>query len=471
MKKTLLFTALVIFAAALACGQTITVTQPGAESFALGDPCPIHWTASGVSSNVKILLRRPGGALVGTIANNLRVGSSPYAWTVASPAVAGETYKIHVRATDGSAEGESATFSVTGSGGPGAPGTISNVHLNYTSPHRIGDNRTISWSASGVSQQLKLQLIHSGGGLVGNIVNSLAAGTSSYSWPAGQFIGGTAPVGEDYRIRVSTVDNALTANSPVFALTNFLHLESVFVAVMMRDLEMKNVSYTFGHGGQIVARVKNHASAIDQDVRFHLVFPELVRDGSQTVTRRITLAAGAEGNIYLYALPQNDIPLRGLLTRVTVDGPTSQITETNEGNNTQEARIAILDISCSAPRSELQLSKLYLQDKDFRVRFKIRVRHNLAKVLSNIHVHWTLFSPDRELRTYNHTIESLGVGEEHVWSVDEKYDKTGSFAAHSPTLSEATTYRVVASISDPMNAFFDVNSRNDSSGFTFRFPD
>ena len=75
----------------------------------MGCPIQIAWTASGVTSNVKILLRKPGGALVGTIANNLPLSPGSYNWTVAAPAVVGESYKIHVRATDGSAEGESAS--------------------------------------------------------------------------------------------------------------------------------------------------------------------------------------------------------------------------------------------------------------------------------------------------------------------------------------------------------------------------
>lgn len=112
MKKKLCFTVLAMLAAALAYSATITVTQPAAGNAAMGSKVMVKWTASGVSSNVKIVLRKPGGALVGNLAGNLPLSPGNYEWTVAAPAEVGETYKIHVRATDGSAEGESGLISV-----------------------------------------------------------------------------------------------------------------------------------------------------------------------------------------------------------------------------------------------------------------------------------------------------------------------------------------------------------------------
>jgi hypothetical protein len=217
MKKTFLFTILTFLAAGLAFGGTITVTQPAGGSFAMGAACPVHWTITGTVGNIKIQLISPGGGLVGLLAGRLDSGSSPYNWTVASPAEADQTYRIRVSAIDGSASGESAEFSLTAAGGPGDPGTIGYVRLGGASPYTIGSSVAVTWTAGGVSQNLKLQLLNSGGGSVGVIVNSLAAGTTSYSWSAGQYIGGTAGAGE-YKIRVSTIDGSLFADSAVFSL-------------------------------------------------------------------------------------------------------------------------------------------------------------------------------------------------------------------------------------------------------------
>ncbi len=478
MKKALWFAALAVFAIGLAFGGTITVTQPAGGDVALGAACPIAWTASGVTSNVRINLITPGGGLVGPIIGNQAPDSSPYPWTVGAPAVVGERYRVRVTASDGSGMGESAIFTVVAGGGdpgdpgdPGTPGTISNVRLSGTSPHRIGDNRTISWSATGVSQALKLQLIRSGGALVGPIVNSLAVGTTSYAWPAGSYIGGTAEPGENYRIRVSTTDNALTAESPVFALTNFLVMTDMLLttAVMARNLELVSVRYVFSRGGYIVARVKNHINAIDMDVSFRLTFPEGGGPGAQTITRRVTLAAGAEGDIYLQPMAVSGIPPTGLLTRVMVDGPTSQISETNEGDNTGEARLTIVDVRIQAPRDDLELSRLYMQGGwDYRMKFKIRVTHNQAQTVNNIRVKWEMFDSGGLMRFTggNWTIESLASGDEWVKTVEQKFGKKGRRNAHHPMLSEGSTYRIVASITSP-----DDFSSNNASSFSFTVPD
>jgi len=213
MKKTLLFVALAVFAAGLAFGGTITVSQPTAGDKVMGSSMQIAWTSTGVAGNFKIQLIRPGGALVGQLMNN--IAASPQSWTVAAPALVGENYKIRVHAMDGSADGLSATFTVIADGGgEPEPGTITNVHLNGSSPYCFGTAYTISWTVTAVPQHLKLQLIHTGGALVGAIDSDMAPGTSSKSWTPDATVG----AGTNYKVRVSTLDNAVTAESAEFEL-------------------------------------------------------------------------------------------------------------------------------------------------------------------------------------------------------------------------------------------------------------
>jgi hypothetical protein len=210
MKKNLWMAIGMLLANVALCGATITVTQPIAGNVTMGCPVQIAWTASNVNSNVKILLRKPGGALVGTIANNLPVSPGLYTWTAAAPAVAGESYKIHVRATDGSAEGASAVFTVVQQAEP-VPGSITNVKLSASSPYCLGTNYTISWTVSGVTQHLKLELLKSGA-VNSVIAPDMAPGTSSRSWTAA----GTAD--NDYKVRVSAIGGSATGQSAVFEL-------------------------------------------------------------------------------------------------------------------------------------------------------------------------------------------------------------------------------------------------------------
>jgi len=345
------------------------------------------------------------------------------------------------------------------------------VRLSGTSPHRIGDSRTITWSLTGVSQPLRLQLTRTGGDMVGVIADPLPAGTTSYNWPAGQYIGGTAEPGTDYKIRVSTTDNSVASKSPEFALTNYTVGEFVFPGVLnvLRNLELKSVRHVLSRGGWIVARVKNHISAIDMDVSFRLTFPEGGGPGAQTVVRRVTLAAGAEGDIYLHPLAPDGVTVTGLLVRVMADGPTSQIDETNENDNTIETRFSILDIRISAPRDDLELSRLYMQGGwDYRLKFKIRVSHNREFPLRGIRVKWEMFDSGGLMRFAggSWTIESLASGEEWVKTAEQKFGKQGHRNAHHPKLKEGATYRVVATITSP-----DDFSRNNTSGFSFTVPD
>jgi hypothetical protein len=211
MKKNLWMAMGALLASVALFSGTITVTQPAGGNVAMGSSCPVAWTASGVATSVKMQLVKPGGALVGVLANNLAAGGSPWNWTVAGPAVVGEQYKIRVRASDGSAEGESALFTVIQGEAPPLPGSITNVQLGGSSPYCLGTSYTVSWTVTGVTQHLKLELIK-GGAINAIIAPDMAPGTSSKSWTA------AGAVASDYKVRVSALDNSLTAESAAFEL-------------------------------------------------------------------------------------------------------------------------------------------------------------------------------------------------------------------------------------------------------------
>jgi hypothetical protein len=211
MKKFLWTAIASLLAGAALFGGTITVTQPTGGNVAMGGSCTVAWTASNVAVNVKIQLVKPGGALVGALANNLAAGGSPWNWNVASPAVIGQQYKIRVRAVDGSAEGESAAFTVVQGEAPPLPGSISNVKLSGSSPYCLGTDHTISWTVTGVTQHLKLELIK-GGGVNSVIATDMAPGTSSKDWTA------AGAAASDYKLRVSAIGGSATGESVVFEL-------------------------------------------------------------------------------------------------------------------------------------------------------------------------------------------------------------------------------------------------------------
>jgi hypothetical protein len=583
MKKTLFFAALALFAAGLAFGGTITVSIPDGSDVVMGSTVRITWTAVDVRSNVKIRLVRPGGALIEILTSGVEADSSPFPWLVDAPAEVGGTYKIHVKANDNSAEATSATFTVVEGTEPVVPGTISNVRLGGTSPYNIGNSVPVSWSATGVTQQLKLELLRSTNVSAGTIVTPLAVGTASYSWTAGSYVGGTATIG-DYKVRVSTIDNALSADSATFSLATtpgtpggssidvtkpdssdswlpgsrhevtwtctgsvgsmvsvtlrregaaeadppaaricdgcanglpgYRHIDwfipeslaedRYYVRVkeagaagihgdsdvfsisatgqgselagpdtaIRCDLEMPGVGIEH-YNGHIVAWVKNNGpeSLRDRDVKFLLDFPEL-GGGGHYITKRLTIPVGSEEGVELQAMAREEIPPAGLRVIVSIETSRSHIVDPNRLNQHRDVRIGGLDIVCEAPRSDLELARMYLQGgEDYRVKFKIKVHHTLSgQTVRNIPVRWEMTGGDIPAGYGgNYTIASLASGIIDVRQENRTFGKKGVYNAKKPELSPGTTYRIRAWIDDVADALADVQPGNDSATFTFSF--
>ena len=83
----------------------------------------------------------------------------------------------------------------------------------------LGDAVTITWTSIGLSGNVRINLIRSGGALVGAIANSIAITDGSFSWTAGTLIDGAAEAGESYLVRVRTIGADISDSSNVvFAL-------------------------------------------------------------------------------------------------------------------------------------------------------------------------------------------------------------------------------------------------------------
>jgi hypothetical protein len=234
MNKISTVAVVVLFLLAPLAAQTITVVAPnGGETLTLGGSCSISWTTTGVSGNVKIQLRRPGGAIVGVIAPGVAHDGSPYAWTVGQTnngtADAGN-YRICVIALDGSASDVSdANFAIAGESSTEPEPHPSIDSMLITSPTGsdswpLGSNRQIKWKLvggidmplSGVT--LSIYLYRNGTAaenLIGLIADGL--GTSGpYLWEVGTFRGGTVPAGGGYQILIKP-DNAGTSVPECFS--------------------------------------------------------------------------------------------------------------------------------------------------------------------------------------------------------------------------------------------------------------
>jgi hypothetical protein len=78
-----------------------------------------------------------------------------------------------------------------------------------------GRNEQIKWESNSLSGQIKLQL-YKNDILKGTIAQNLPIGNGSYNWTAGQYLGGSVQTGENYRIKVSMMDNSYDDFSNVY---------------------------------------------------------------------------------------------------------------------------------------------------------------------------------------------------------------------------------------------------------------
>jgi hypothetical protein len=346
-----------LFFAVLAYGGTITVTQPGnCMTLTMGSSVQIAWTASGVTSNVKIQLIRPGGGLVGPLATNLPPGSSPYFWTVAAPAVSGEQYRIRVHANDGTADGQSPVFTVVD---PVAP-----VGLTIQSPHggeswELGSTKKIQWLASNVPVNCRLLLVKDGQ-VLGTIRDSFAPGQgeSIWNWQVGDYQGGPAAAGSGYKVRMQLVDNSLYAQSDApFTITPkpivFAPLSKIAVQYVVPG-KPDLVACLKWDGGvplvwqdkRIYARVKNIGNG-DAPASVLHVWVE------QNGTRDIPVPALAPGAEFEWSKKFDWATCGHKTVKATADN-LNQVAESNEGNNVMEAKV---EVSCGTTYYQLAVDR------------------------------------------------------------------------------------------------------------------
>jgi hypothetical protein len=342
MKKTILLVFLAVLFVAMAHGGTITVTQPAGGNVLIGAALPIAWTASGVTGNVKIQLIRPGGALVGLLANNIAPGASPWSWTVAAPAVAGESYKVRVRTVDGTAEGESAEFTVTAGAGV--------VSLAIQTPNggetwEYGSTQVITWTGSNIPLLCHLYLLKNGQmlGLISDTGNGPNGG--SQNWNVGNYLGGSPSSGGGYKVRIETPDGQYSDTSdhpftitvpplvfhPVDRLPNFGKLTPLPDLIICLHW-YGELPYIYGNQ-RIKVRVRNIGLANSSPTLFKIYV-----EGHGTLTLLAPwLAPNAE---YNWSQLFNWKTCGHKTVRATVD-PDGQLSEINENNNVVESSIKV----------------------------------------------------------------------------------------------------------------------------------
>lgn len=83
----------------------------------------------------------------------------------------------------------------------------------------LGDPVTITWTSTDLSGNVRINLVRSGGALVGTIASSVAITDGSFSWTAGTLTDGSAEAGENYLVRVRAIGaDIFDSSNAAFAL-------------------------------------------------------------------------------------------------------------------------------------------------------------------------------------------------------------------------------------------------------------
>lgn len=186
----------------------VRVTSPatGAKWFR-GMGYDITWTAEGtINPAVKIQLYR-GTTLVSTLSSGTPTTTGAFNWTVPAAQAIGANYAVKVTALDNKVSARSGNFTI-------AAGAIAVTAPAAGASWQRGQPHLIAWTRQGdlIDDEVRIQLFK-GTSLVSTIA-AVTANDGGFEWtvPASQ------PLAANYRVRVATRDNLVSADSSKFAI-------------------------------------------------------------------------------------------------------------------------------------------------------------------------------------------------------------------------------------------------------------
>jgi len=185
----------------------------------------IKWTATGITTPLKLVLRKNGN-VVGTIVENLPANTTQYDWVVGNytggTAAADSGYIIRVRTMDnGPYDDSDKAF-------PLLSGLLALTAPNGGESWELGSAKDITWSPGCAYGSVRLTL-YKGGTDMKNRLNAITISTQAergkYSWKVGEYLGNIAQEGDGYYIMVSsyTPDMKDVSNGPFTIVKGKLH--------------------------------------------------------------------------------------------------------------------------------------------------------------------------------------------------------------------------------------------------------
>ncbi|MBN1221883.1 MAG: hypothetical protein JXB23_01450, partial [Candidatus Aminicenantes bacterium] len=183
--------------------RSLTMVYPnGGETWEIGNTYTVRWESTGIEVNVILKLMK-GPQTVQTI-NTPNTGSRD--WICANVLV-GSDYKFVIETTDRAVSDQSDNnFSIE----IPPPGRIEITSPNGGERLELGYIKGITWKFEDVAASKVHLVLFRRERMIGRIAKDIPLGLNGrglYRWSIGKYIGGTAPVGDGYRIKIVTTDN------------------------------------------------------------------------------------------------------------------------------------------------------------------------------------------------------------------------------------------------------------------------
>ncbi len=187
----------------------VTVTAPSsASSWEVGTTQSITWTKTGaLDANVKIELYKGSVKTLDIATATANDGS--YDWAIPVSLTAGSDYLVRVTTADSAYSDDSGLFAIT----------VTTPAITVTAPAAganwaVGSLHAIAWSKAGIlDANVRIELYK--GGVKTLDIAASTANDGSYDWTVPATLGD----GADYLVRVTTVDDAVSADSGAFAIS------------------------------------------------------------------------------------------------------------------------------------------------------------------------------------------------------------------------------------------------------------
>lgn len=341
----------------------------------------------------------------------------------------------------------------------------------------LGDVCTIHWTVQRVNERVKIQLIQPGGALVGRLANRLAAGSSPFNWT----VAAPAVAGGSYRVRVSAMDNSASGESEVFTISgNPGHPGNPGApgdpppAVPASHCDLGIGSIIYRNGDVIVPVVNNGPDPLSlRDVKI-----SMTRHDSgippQVIIRQLAIPPRQHVNLTLAHVPPATIPNSGIHFTFEVDAAGSGVSDPNPLNQRRGENLCLLDIRCRIDPADLVLTmRETANGREYRVRYKVRVSHNLNRPVENVNVYVFMTDAGRRTRNAaeNWTIPAIAPGVEWVQQVDRTYGELGRDHSGRPVLCPGAEHRIALDLCELGLTNCDIDFDNNRAFLAFRIPE